>query len=475
MTKKELPMKTNLLQNATFFDEKQILFSSDRHDEQLLINTSPVSNKKVTISFEGEMISSDAGVLLLKEIEKQIGIIGSIAAVIPDDRDYRYVRHDLVRMLKQRIFQIACGYEDANDCDSLREDPIFKLCADRLPSADVQLASQPTMTRLENSISMKTNYLIAKALADRFIASYSKEPKVIVLDFDDTDDTVHGNQQLALFNGYFNEYCYMPLHVYEGLSGNLITTILKPGKRLKGKAVLAILKRIIALIRKQWKNTLIIFRGDSHFASPEIMRFIEENERLKYITGYTGYTTLDVEMETTVNSAKKLYQRTKRPVKLYHSFYHKADSWDKPQRIIGKVEVSEKGVNIRFIVTNCLEAKAKSLYEDVYCKRGCMELFIKNHKTYLKSDRTSCHTFKANQFRLLLHSVAYILIHSMQKEFLRDTEFASANMDTIQLKIFKIGARIRELKTKIHIILPISFPNKKTLFTAFAIWEALRC
>jgi hypothetical protein len=462
-------------QNATIFNDTQEknYFIDKKNNEP--IHSSPVKDKPINISFDGDVISSDAGVLLLKEVEQHIGIINSIASVITDERDKRYVEHTLQQLLVQRVFQIACGYEDANDCNSLRDDPIFKICADKLPTTDSSLASQPTMTRFENSISMKSNYLIAKAFADIFINSYTEEPEVIVIDFDDTDDTVHGNQQLSVFNNFFKEYCFMPLHVYEGLSGKLITTILKPGKRLTGKAILAILKRLVAHIRLHWKNTIIVFRGDSHFSSPEVMQFIDKQDNISYVTGFTSYSTLDKFSEATLENAKSMFKRSHRNVKLYHSFFYKAASWNKSQRVIVKVEVSDKGVNTRYIVTDMFNAKAKALYEDVYCKRGSMELYIKNHKTYLKSDRTSCHSFKANQFRLFLHSAAYVLIHALQNELLRTTEFRKATMQTIQLKIFKIGARIKELKTRINILLPVSYPHQLLFRNVFSISNCLRC
>ena len=471
-----LPMNSINYQNATNFQEKQELFSSNICDNQKnSVSATSVSGKQVHITFDGDTISSDAGALLLKEIEQQIGIIDAIASVITDERDQRYVEHSLKQLLSQRIYQVACNYEDANDCNSLRDDPIFKICADKLPSTDSPLASQPTMSRFENSISMKTNYLIAKAFIDKFIGSYSEEPNYIVIDFDDSDDTVHGNQELSFFNNYFGEYCYMPLHVYEGISGKLITAILKPGKRLTGKGVMAILKRLIAHIRQSWKNTLIVFRGDSHFSSPEVMQLIKNQDNTFFVTGFTGYSTLDKFVETTVNSAKKLYETKKQSVKLYHSFNYQASSWEEPQRIVAKIEYDEHGLNTRYIVTNLVKARAKALYEEIYCKRGNMELFIKNHKTYLKSDRTSCHSFKANQFRLFLHSAAYVLIHTLQTEVLKFTEFANVTMNTIQLKILKIGAIVKELKTKINIVLPLSYPHQKIFCNSFEIFNSLRC
>ena len=215
-----------------------------------------VKGKSVIADFDGGQMSSDAGLLLLREVEQQLGIINSLTDVIYDARDARYVKHSIKEMMMQRVSQIASGYEDADDCDELRKDPIFKMFVNRLPETDADLASQPTMSRFENSISKTNLYRLAQVFADKFISSYEKAPKIIVLDFDDTEDKVYGNQQLALFNNYFKEYCYMPLHVYEGLSGKLITTILKPGKRSKGKEMFAIVKRLINYIRCQWPSLI---------------------------------------------------------------------------------------------------------------------------------------------------------------------------------------------------------------------------
>jgi hypothetical protein len=438
---------------------------------------SPVKGKKVIVDFDGGQISSDAGALLLKETEQQVGIIEAIEAAINDRRDQRYVIHPLTEQLQQRIFQIGCGYEDANDSDTLRDDPIFKICAGKEPESAEPLSSQPTISRLENAPSRTELYRIAQAFVDNFIASYSEEPRVIVLDFDDTDDIVHGRQQLALFNGYFKEYCFMPLLIFEGLSGKLISPILKPGKRLPGKTILAILKRLVARLRKSWKNTLIIFRGDSHFAAPEIMEWIDEQENVHFVTGLTGNPVLKKRAETTIQSARNIYRRRQSKVKLYHTFYYKADSWAKPRRVVAKVEVdSENGEpNLRFVVTDLEQAKTSVLYEQVYCARGQDELYIKDLKTYLKSDRTSCHRFQANQLRLFLHSAAYVLLHALRNSAFRGSEWANATMQTIQLKVLKIGARVKQMKTRIKVELPSAFPYQERMRKACAIFEVLRC
>ena len=443
------------------------------NESEKTLNLSSVQNQSVLLDFNGGQLSSDAGLLLLREVEQQIGIIQDFATTIHDSRDSRYVKHEVVEMLTQRIFQIAAGYEDANDCDCLKDDPILKICADRLPESDEALASQPTMSRFENSITRTYLYRLAKVLIDHFVQSYEKEPKLIVLDFDDTEDEIHGNQQLALFNKFYNSYCFQPLHVYEGISGKLITTILKPGKRSNGKQTLAIVKRLIRYLRAQWPNTVIVFRGDSHFAYHEVMDWIDTQQNVHHVTGLTGYPILQEQVKAHVQRAKKLYKELKRTVRLYHSFYYQADSWNKHRRVVAKIEMTEHGLDLRFIVTDMEQAKANVLYNQIYCHRGNAELYIKDHKLYLKSDRTSCHRFVANQFRLFLSSVAYVLIHALKTNLLKTTRWSNATMATIRLRLFKIGARVRQLKTRIKIELPSSCPIKTTLTKSFQVFEVL--
>ncbi len=432
-----------------------------------------VQNTPVVLDFEGGSLTSDAGILLLREVEQQIGIIKALANIIDDPRDARYVKHTIMDMLMQRVGQIASGYEDANDCNELRDDPIFKMFAGRLPESDPALASQPTMSRFENSLSRTYLFRLAYAFADNFIASYDAPPKVIVLDFDDTEDKVYGDQQLAMFNNYFKDYCLMPLHVYEGLSGKLITTILKPGKRAKGKQMLAIVKRLIKYLRQHWPQTLIVFRGDGHFSYPEVMGWIDGQANVMYVIGLTGNVRLEKLIQAHVERATKLYDQTKNDIRLYHSISYQAGSWKEHKRVVAKIEVSAKGLNVRYVVTNMKQTKAKDLYTQIYCERGKAELYIKEHKVYLKSDRTSCTDFTANQFRLFLHSAAYVLIHALKTNMLKHTQWAQATIETIRLRLFKIGARVRQLKTRIKVELPSAFPLKATLVRSFQIFELL--
>jgi hypothetical protein len=440
-----------------------------------------VGEKDVLVNFNGGFLSSDAGSLLLREVDEQIGLIRKMADVIPDSRDASYITHTINDLLIQRVTQIACGYEDADDCDTLRDDPIFKMIAGRYPEFGEALASQPTMSRFENSVSRTTLYRVARVFADMFLASYEEAPDVIILDVDDTVDPVYGEQQLTLFNNYYKEQCYLPLHVSEGYSGKLVTTILKPGKRCTGAQMLAIMTRLIAHLRKAWPKTIIVVRGDSHFAYPEVMDWIETQEHVHSVTGLSGNARLEKHVEFIVERAQSRYRHASKgldgkptPVKLFHSFEYQADSWSKARRVIAKVDVNEKGVNLRFVVTDFRGGKPSEIYNEFYCARGNMELYIKEHKRYLKSDRLSCHEFEANHFRLFLHSAAYVLIHTLKTTLLKHTEYATASIETIQLRLLKIGARIRECKTRIVVELPSHYPLKALLLRSFQILQHLR-
>src|SRR3977135_1049759 len=255
------------------------------------LRLAPVGDKTVDLDFDGGRLSSDTGVVLLKDIDDQLGLTRALAAVLADPRDARRLHFTSEDLLKQRIFQIAAGCEDANDANTLRHDPICTLMLDRLPETGAPLASQPTISRFENRISRSELYRMELVLLEQFIASYASPPSVIVLDVDDTEDPVHGEQEQARYDGYYGGYCFMPLHLYEGLSGRLITTILK-AKRFTGTQMLAVLKRLVTHLRHAWPDTLVILRGDSHFASPEVMQWIDKQPALHYVTGLTSNAVL---------------------------------------------------------------------------------------------------------------------------------------------------------------------------------------
>jgi len=340
---------------------------------------------------------------------------------------------------------------------------------------------------------------MAQALLETFLASYDRAPKAILLDIDDTADEVHGAQQQSLFNGYYDAYCYLPLHLYEGQSGKLITSILRPGRRPTGKEIVSVLKRVVSVIRCEWPEVSILLRGDGHFSTPEVHQWCESQEpAIFYILGQSGNAVLKRDASRVLEQARSLYrykqerasrkqaqehrqqqkstakpgtprsqnryaERTKEPLKakLYTTFSYQADSWSAPHRIICKVEVSDEGENMRFVVTNLETPRTQWIYERVYCGRGQMENYIKDHKLFLHSDRTSCHRFEANQFRLFLHSAAYVLMHSFRSIGLQGTAWSRSQFDQIQLRLLKVGARVEELKTKVTFHFPSSFPLKR--------------
>jgi len=441
--------------------------------QQTPLHLAPVGAKAVDLDFDGGQLSSDAGVLLRKDIDDHLGLTHDLAAVLSDPRDAPRVKFPLHDLLKQRVLQIAAGYEDANDSNTLRDDPIFKLMLDRLPETGAPLASQPTMSRCENRVSRTELYRMAVVLLNQFIASYDSPPKVIVLDVDDTEDRVHGQQEQARYDGYYGGYCFMPLHLYEGLSGRLITTILK-AKRFTGTQMLAVLQRVVKRLRQAWPDTLLIFRGDSHFAYPEVMRWLEAAPELSYVTGLTSNAVLQELAREVLEQAKRAYAYSGHKVTRFHSTRYQAKTWSHSRRVVIKVEVCEQGVNTRFVVTDLEQARTKVLYQQIYCARGQAENEIKDHKLYLKSDRTSCHRFEANQFRLLLPSAAYVLLETLRREVLRTTQWASATMETIQLRLLKLGARVHECMDRITISLPSSCPVAPVLRRSLTLLACVR-
>jgi hypothetical protein len=436
---------------------------SDCSTERLLFED--IQGKKIEVDFDGGQVTSDAGVLLLREVERRLGLIRRVAKIIRDRRHPGYTRHSIREMLSQRVFQIACGYEDADDADTLRDDPALKMACERLPAGEA-LASQPTLSRLENAVTRTDLYRIAEVLVDSFIDSYRTPAVAILLDIDDTADTTHGHQQMALFNAFYDEYCYLPIHIYEGRTGKLIATVLRPGRRPSGKEIVAVLKRVVRKIRRAWPEVGIFLRADSHYACPEVFAFCR-TENLTYLLGLTPNPVLRDHAAALVEAADRRFRQERAPVRDFGEFPYRAKSWAQDQRIIVKAEHNALGPNTRFVVTNLTTLTPRVIYEKLYCDRGTMELMIKDHKTHLHSDRTSCHRFEANQFRLLLHSMAYVLTQVLRGYHLQETSWARAQFDTIRLQVLKIGARVRQLRTRVKIHLPTSYPWQAEWRTAF--------
>ena len=429
----------------------------------------------IRAEFDGGAMSSDFGALLLRGTDLQIGLIPRLVNAIHDKRHASYIDHSLADLLRQRIFQTASGYADGNDANILRRDPMFKLAAGRAPLDEgTDLASGPTLSRLENSVSRKDIYRAAKSFVDAFIASYAQAPAVIVLDMDHSEDATHGQQELAFYNHHYGSHCYLPLFLFEGLSGKLITAVLRPGKRPTGKENAAIIKRVLRVLRQAWPKTHIILRGDGHFSNPELMVLCETDPHLDFLFGLAGNKVLSPKAKPLLERARALYQthctnaqRLGNPApeatRLYDDVAYQAGSWPKAYRVVVKAEVMALGDNPRYVVTSLTAPTPESLYRDLYCARGQDENFIKAVKNDLASDRTSDHAFLANHLRLFYSCAAYVLIHSLRENTLVHTELAKAQPVSIILKLFKLAVRVIQYKDRIKLSLPSACPMKAVL------------
>lgn len=410
-------------------------------------------------SFTSRDVSSYGGLALLSQAEREIHFLQSLSKCINDRRNPSLIHHTMLEMITQRVMQIAAGFEDCDDSDCLRQDSMMKLSTGRLPE-DPALASQPTMSRLENGRELGELIRMAKLFVRHFVSSYKKPPIRIVLDCDDSNANTYGQQEGTLFNEYYGEYCYMPLFIFEGDSGKIILPLLRPGRVSKRTDIARLLRLLITFLRRFWPETLIIVRGDAQFCSHEFMDWANSQHKIAYITGLTGNSKLLEKVDSFVKQVRTDYFKSKVEQKQYTEFYYKASSWKIPHRVIAKVEMSSKGQNIRFVVTNFINVDAKSLYENTYCKRGNCERYIKELKTYLFADRMSCSKFLANQFRLFLHAAAYVLILYTQQEMMKDTDFECASICTFRERLLLSAVFITQKKTFVSIEFSNSHPNQ---------------
>jgi hypothetical protein len=423
---------------------------------------SPVSGKPVHLAFDGGRLTSDGGVLVLAEIERKLRIADRLAGCIADPRAPERVRHSLAEMIRYRALLIAAGYPDANDCDALRDDPAFKMAVGRLPETGAQLCSQPTMSRLENLPTKTTLIRMMDAMVELFCDSFEEVPRRVLLDIDDTLDRVHGGQQLALFNAHHDSHCFLPIHIYEATTGKPVAMILRPGKTPDGAEVARVLRHLVKAIRARWPKVEIVIRGDSHYARPEAMAWLERN-RVRYIFGLAGNRVLlDRVAALAEDTAVRRAEEDSDKVRSFHDFRYAAKSWTGERRVIARIEATRKGSDTRFVVTN-LTGTPRWLYEVLYCGRGQAENLIKAHKLHLVSDRTSCTKATANQFRLLVHTAAYWLLHTLKGLASKTSFWRNAQFDTIRLAFIKIAARVTELVTRIRVSLPSSYPYKQDL------------
>lgn len=411
-----------------------------------------VKSKKVTVDFRGGDITSSAGVLLLRQADRKIGLTREAARLIPDERCLGKVEHTIETMLRQRIYGIASGEEDLNDHHQLRNDPALQTAVDR---TDV-LASPSTLCRFENTANRRLASALQSLFVEQFIASHKKAPDQIMLDFDATDDAVHGRQEGRFFHGYYDRYCFLPLYVFCG--SQLLCAYLRPSKIDGAKHAWAILSLLVKRLRKQWPHVQIIFRGDGGFCRWKMLRWCD-NHGVDYIIGLAKNSRLKSMGAERMEQAQSSFEATHEKQRLFSELSYAAGTWDRQRRVIMKAEHSIKGSNPRFIVTS-LDSDPQELYDNIYCARGDMENRIKEQQLNLFADRTSCHQWWANQFRLLLSSMAYILFDTIRRLGLKGTELAQATCGTIRLKLIRIGAVVLRNTRRIRLHMSSSHPHQ---------------
>jgi hypothetical protein len=439
------------------------------------------NRRDVVATFDGGTITTDGGALLLREVERVTGIISGFSGCFIDHRNPKLIDHTVEQLIAQRIYALALGYEDLNDHDQLRNDPLLAVLAGkddptgnerpRARDKGNALAGKSTLNRLEltpvgaDSKSRYKKIVFNRNKADDlfvdvFMRSYDKAPIRIIIDLDATDDPVHGEQLGRFFHGYYGGYCYLPLYIFCG--EHLLCARLRPSDIDASAGSLKELIRIVSQIRVSWPNVQIILRADSGFCREHIMSWCENNN-VDYVFGLAKNERLIKEIAADLAKAKELYEQTGKAARVFKDFtYQTLDSWSCLRRVVGKAEHLDKGANPRFVVTSLSKDafEARLLYEDMYCGRGDMENRIKEQQLCLFADRTSAATMRANQLRLLFSSVAYTLLTALRRLGLKNTELATARCDTIRLKLLKIGAQIKVTVRKVWVSLSQSWPYR---------------
>ena len=427
------------------------------------LHFSTLGSQAVVADFQGGRLTTDAGALLLREVANSTGLFNALNDAIPDPRNPACITHDQRVMLAQRIIAIALGYEDLNDHQTLRIDPVLQVAAEKPPEPESPLASPPTLCRLENRVDRKALIQVAEVLVDQFIAAHATPPEHFILDFDATDDRVHGKQEGRFFHGYYDHHCFLPLYVFCG--DELLAAYLRPSNIDGAKHTAALLKLLVRKLRKAWPNVKITIRGDSGFCRWRLMRWCDSHG-VGYILGLAKNPALRRAARDEIGRAERQFQKTGEPQRIFGAFSYAAGTWERSRRVIVKAEHTEKGDNPRFIVAN-IPGDPQELYEDVYCQRGEMENRIKEQQLDLFADRTSCHRFVANQFRLLLSSAAYVLVQTLRRTALAGTELAQAQVGTIRLKLFKVAARVAVTVRRVVFHLSSSYPYQEIFRTVY--------
>ena len=437
----------------------------------------PHFSRHVEAGFTAGQVSSDGGALLLRETERRINLLSRVAACFQDGRSPLLVQHRLTEMLGQRIYGLALGYEDLNDHEQLRSDPLLAVLSGKR-ELDEPLAGKSTLNRLELSGRSRRYHKITysaeaidRLLADLYIESQATPPEQIVLDLDATDIPLYGQQPERFFHGYYGSYCYLPLYIFAG--DQLLGARLRPANQDAAAGSVEEISRIVRQLRQRWPQVRIVLRADSGFCRQELMSWCEQN-RVDYVFGLARNQRLRAEIESQMQQARQQYQTTDRAARAFAEFHYRTrKSWSRARRVVAKAEYLDKGENPRFVVTSLTAEQwpAQDLYEKFYCARGEMENRIKEQMC-LFADRLSTDQMKGNQLRLYFSALAYTLVEALRRLGLKGTEWAQAQVDTIRLKLFKIGTLVRISVRRIVFQMSSAYPWKNIFVHAF---HALRC
>jgi hypothetical protein len=425
-----------------------------------------IGKRDIRAAFDGGKITSDAGVLLLQEADRRLNLTARLAACIPDWREPDGIRHSLADLLRQRVFQIALGYEDANDADTLRHDPAFKVALGRAPESGAALASQPTLSRLENRIDPTAIQRLLQALVDHWLARRQRPSSGwIILDVDATDVETHGQQEFAAFHAYYDEYCYLPLLIHDGETGDLIVPFLRPGRAAAQTGADGLLRYLVQRVRERWPGVRVLVRGDAGFCGERFYAQLEGDD-IFYLLGLARNPVLQRLAEPLQQPLRLLSFLAERKLTAFAEGDYQAESWSRSRRVIVKAERLLDKDNPRFLVTNRDgDEQPETLYR-LYCQRGeASENRIKDLLTGCRADRLSCHRFLANFFRLVLHAAAYLLLHHL-RQILTEAGSARLEIATLRLHLLKLGARVCETARHIWFHLASGFPFQ-------AAWERL--
>lgn len=416
--------------------------------------------RKIEGGFDGGDVSSDGGVLLLREADRRLGLTRALDAALPDPRDPDLITHKQVDLLRQRIYGIALGYEDLNDHDTLRKDLAWQTAVERTDA----LASSPTLCRLEARASRRSAWAMHQVLVEQFIASFREAPQELVLDFDATDDRVHGMQEGRSFHGYYGDWCFLPLYVFCG--EQLLVSYLRRSNIDAARHAWAILKLLVVRLRQQWPTVRIVFRGDSGFCRWKMLRWCERHG-VDYVVGLAKNPRLLELTGGLMEAAQAQHEVSGQKQRIFGWLDYAAQSWDRARRVVAKAEHSAQGSNPRFIVTS-LSGDAQDIYDAIYCARGEMENRIKEQQLGLFADRTSCQGWWANQLRLLLSSAAYVLLETIRRIGLAGSELARAQVGTIRLKLLKVGTVIVRNTRRIRLLFSSAYPYADLLRATIA-------